>query len=59
MFGFDKDSGQQHVTELIERLKSHANLNDEQAQKVMETIRSYVVEKFPMLSGAVDNIFGK
>jgi hypothetical protein len=59
MFGFDKDSAQSHVTELTERLKSGAGLSDDQTKKVMETIKSYVVEKFPMLSGAVDNIFGK
>lgn len=59
MFGFDKESGQEHVAELINRLKSHVNLNDEQAHKVLETIKNYVVDKYPMLSGAVDNIFGK
>ncbi|MGV3530375.1 MAG: hypothetical protein ACO1OO_15845 [Flavisolibacter sp.] len=59
MFGFDSNSGQEHVTELIERLKSNVNLSDEQAQKVMETIKNYVLEKYPMLSGAVENIFGK
>ena len=51
MFGFDSNSGQEHVTELIERLKSNVNLSDEQAQKVMETIKNYVLEKYPMLSG--------
>ncbi len=59
MFGFNDDDAKSHVTELVERLKSHANLSDEQANKVMETIRAYVIEKFPMLSGAVDNLFGK
>jgi hypothetical protein len=59
MFGFDKEEGQQQVSELLEKLKTLAGLSDEQATKVLETIRNFVVDKYPMLSGAVDNIFGK
>jgi hypothetical protein len=59
MFGFDKEEGQQQVSELLEKLKTQAGLSDEQATKVLETIRNFVVDKYPMLSGAVDNIFGK
>jgi hypothetical protein len=58
MFGLNKDNAQGQVTELIERLKSQAGLNDEQASKVIETIKDFVVDKYPMLSGAVNNIFG-
>jgi hypothetical protein len=58
MFGLNKDNAQGQVTELIERLKSSAGLNDEQANKVIETIKDFVVDKYPMLSGAVNNIFG-
>jgi hypothetical protein len=58
MFGLNKDNVQGQVGELVERLKTNANLNDEQAQKVMETIKSFVVEKYPMLSGAVNSMFG-
>ncbi len=47
------------MQELIEKLKAEANLTDEQAQKAIETIKTFVVEKFPMLEGAVGNIFGK
>ncbi len=47
-----------HVTELTDRLKQQANLTDEQAQKVLDTIKNYVVEKYPMLQGAVNNMFG-
>lgn len=46
------------MQELIDRLKSNANLNEEQAKKVIETIKSFVIEKFPMLEGAVNNVFG-
>lgn len=58
MFGLNKENAQGQVTELIEKLKSQAGLNDEQAGKVIETIKNFVVEKYPMLSGAVNNIFG-
>jgi hypothetical protein len=58
MFGLNKDNAQGQVSELIEKLKSQAGLNDEQAAKVIETIKNFVVDKYPMLSGAVNNIFG-
>jgi hypothetical protein len=58
MFGLNKDNAQGQVTELIDRLKSEAGLSDEQAGKVIETIKNFVVDKYPMLSGAVNNIFG-
>lgn len=57
MFGLNKDNVQGQVSELVERLKSNANLSDEQAQKVIETIKGFVVEKYPMLGGAVDSMF--
>lgn len=59
MFGFDNDSVKGQVNELTERLKSGAGLSDDQAAKVMETIKAFIVEKYPMLSGAVNNLFGK
>ena len=58
MFGLNKDNAQGQVTELVEKLKTQANLSDEQANKVIETIKDFVVDKHPMLSGAVNNIFG-
>ena len=58
MFGLNKDNAQGQVSELVERLKSEAGLTDEQAGKVIETIKNFVVDKYPMLSGAVNNIFG-
>ena len=58
MFGFDKDNVQGQVSELQEKLKSNAGLNDEQANKVIETIKDFVLEKYPMLSGAVNNVLG-
>jgi nucleoid DNA-binding protein len=46
------------MQELVEKLKTEAGLTDEQAKKAVETIKNYVVEKFPMLEGAVSNLFG-
>jgi len=46
------------MEELIEKLKADAGLTDDQAKKAIETIKNYVVEKFPMLEGAVGNLFG-
>lgn len=45
------------MNELIQKLQSQAGLTEEQAQKSLQTIKQFVVEKFPMLAGAVDNIF--
>ena len=46
------------MQELIDRLKASAGITDEQATKALETIKDFVKEKFPMLGGAVDNMFG-
>lgn len=45
------------MNEIVERLTTEANLTPEQAQKALETIANYVKEKFPMLGGAVDQMF--
>ncbi|HMU45128.1 MAG TPA: hypothetical protein PKC72_02115 [Chitinophagaceae bacterium] len=47
------------MQELIEKLKKEAGLTDEQAQKAITSIKNFVIEKFPMLEGAVNSIFGK
>lgn len=59
MFGFNKDKAQGQVGELVEKLKNEAGLTDEQAQKVLETIKNFVSDKYPMIRGAVENMFGK
>jgi nucleoid DNA-binding protein len=46
------------MQELIEKLKSEVGLTDEQAKKAIEAVKNYVIEKFPMLEGAVGNLFG-
>ncbi len=45
------------MEELLEQLKEKAGLNDEQALKALETIKDFVKEKFPMMAGAVDQLF--
>jgi nucleoid DNA-binding protein len=46
------------MQELVDKLKAEAGLTDEQAKKAVEAVKNFVVEKFPMLEGAVSNIFG-
>lgn len=46
------------MQELIDKLKAEAGLTEDQAKKAIETIKNFVVEKFPMLEGAVNNVFG-
>jgi hypothetical protein len=45
------------INELIQQLEQKAGLSTNQAHSALQTIKQYVVEKFPMLAGAVDNIF--
>jgi len=44
------------MNELITRLTNKAGISAEQAAKTIETIREFAKEKFPMMSGAIDNI---
>lgn len=45
------------MNDLIDRLVKEAGLTPEQATKAVATIADFVKEKFPMLGGAVDQIF--
>jgi hypothetical protein len=45
------------MQELINRLTANAGITEDQALKALETIKDFVKEKFPMLGGAVDNMF--
>jgi len=58
MFGGDQSNAASQVNELVDRLKTQAGLSDDQANQVLNTIKNFVVEKYPMLQGAVNNIFG-
>lgn len=44
------------MQELITRLTEKAGISAEQANKVLETVKEFVKEKFPMMAGAVDNL---
>jgi hypothetical protein len=46
------------MQELIDKLKTEVGLTDDQAKKAIETIKNFVVDKFPMLEGAIGNLFG-
>ena len=46
------------MEELITKISEKAGITPEQAEKAIDTIKDFVIEKFPMLSGAVDNMFG-
>ena len=46
------------MQELIDKLKSEAGLTEEQAKQAIETIKTFVVEKFPMLECAIGSLFG-
>lgn len=58
MFGGNKEGAANQVNELVDRLKTQVGLSDDQASQVVNTIKNFVVEKYPMLQGAVGNIFG-
>ena len=45
------------MQELITLLTQKAGISADQAAKSIETIKEFVKEKFPMLGGAVDNMF--
>ncbi len=46
------------MQELITRLTEKAGISADQATKVIDTIKDFVKEKFPMMAGAVDNLLG-
>jgi hypothetical protein len=45
------------MQELINRLTAETGISADQAARSLETIKNFVKEKFPMLGGAVDNMF--
>ncbi|MBI3884049.1 MAG: hypothetical protein HY305_07585 [Sphingobacteriales bacterium] len=45
------------MQELLDRLKENAGITDDQANKAVETIKDFIKEKFPMMAGAVDQLF--
>ena len=47
------------MKELITRLTEKAGISADQANKAIDTIKEFVKEKFPMMAGAVDNLFAE
>ena len=45
------------MEELIQKLQSVHGLSPEQSHGILNTITGYIKEKFPMVEGAVDNLF--
>lgn len=45
------------MDELIQKLQSAHNLSAEESNKILGTIADYLKEKFPMVGGAIDNLF--
>ena len=46
------------MQELIDHLKEKVGLTSEQATNAIGAVEDYVKQKFPMLEGAVENMFG-
>ena len=45
------------MQELIKKLQDDHNLTTEQSYGILNTIKEFIKEKFPMVGGAVDNLF--
>lgn len=45
------------MEELIKKLQATHGLSAEQSQGILNTIAGYIKEKFPMVGGAIDNLF--
>ena len=45
------------MQELIEKLQNNHGLSAEQSHGILNTIVSFVKEKYPMVGGAIDNLF--
>jgi len=45
------------MEELIQKLQSIHGLSADQAHGILNTITGYIKEKFPMVGGAIDNLF--
>ncbi len=45
------------MDELIQKLQSAHGLSKEESNKILSTIADYLKEKFPMVGGAIDNLF--
>jgi hypothetical protein len=44
------------MEDLIKRLQENHNLTAEQSYGILNTIKEFIKEKFPMVGGAIDNL---
>ena len=44
------------MEELIKKLQESHNLTAEQSYGILNTIKEFIKEKFPMVGGAIDNL---
>lgn len=42
---------------LVKKLQDEHGLTEENAVSILITVKNYIKEQFPMISGAVDNLF--
>ena len=45
------------MDELIQKLQENHGLTSDQSHGILNTITGYIKEKFPMVGGAIDNLF--
>ena len=45
------------MDQLIEKLKTAHGLSEEESYKILGTIAEFLKERFPMVGGAIDNLF--
>ena len=45
------------MKELIQKLQDNHGLSADQSYSILNTIKDFVKEKYPMVGGAIDNIF--
>lgn len=44
------------MEELIKKIQDENGITEEKARNILNTIKIFITEKFPMISGAVDNL---
>ena len=45
------------MEDLIKEITEKAGITELQAQQALEAVKTYVVDKFPMMAGAVEGLF--
>jgi len=45
------------MEDLIKAITDKAGITEVQAQQALEAVKTYVIDKFPMMAGAVEGLF--